>query len=975
MDLTGKKVKHNKFGEGVITQQDTSYVSVKFETETGLKKFLYPSCFKTFLKLADEEAAARTNVTVKQHEEQEREKKQQAAEEAEARRFAKNMQQSGLKSGRIVELRPFSSVATFCEEYKRAIAAEISYLKINGGKRQRIFDGQRIEIENGCYVYSFEADDELTYPEGTQISIWQGRGNTAVSGYIVGCEDFTVIIAADTNLGSAVSSLEFSAEPWRLLEALIERLTEISDKQSAIVKTLVCDGYKSMDYGNYKITSGQPAAVQMSKNQPITFVWGPPGTGKTQTLAKIALSHMEQGNRVLMLSYSNVSVDGAILRVHKMKPDTSPGTLVRYGYARDKELLAHRHLTTYRLAIHHHPELLKEWQNLIAERKTISRTSSRYLQIGRRLTQIKAVLSSEEKEVVKNACFVATTVSKAVVDSTVRGCNFDVVIFDEASMAYIPQIVFAAGLARKRFICMGDFRQLPPIVQSSETSLLNVDVFRYCGITTAVDGGRNHKWLCMLNMQYRMHPHIADFASRMMYGGHLRSAEDMERNRRDIAGQDPMGGHAMVFADLSGMMSVCTKTGDNSRVNVLSALMSFSLALEAAENYEVGIITPYRAQSRLLHAMARDAADANPELKSIACATVHQFQGSEKDVIVYDAVDCYRMPYPGILLTSTVNNYANRLFNVALTRAKGKFIGVANIAYMDNKNLSGNLMFRRMIEVQRRKTGYLTGQVLCRKHTAAGGRTMSFFRTDEGNRCLLKDIAQARREIRIDIPDKPAEDGFCGQLATALHTAKENGIKVYIRAENKQGIPSALKALAIENSFVANPVILIDKRVVWFGMPASNANFKSEGSILRTEYRPVIRFEGTHTATALYGFMEMSRTIDQSKAVSTDESGTAITDTFASYVLANKRCPSCRKAMKLQKSKKGKFFLACTGYPACHETAFIDVELVEQYFYRHGAAGQRCMRCHYSLEAKLGPYGLYIQCCGLQRHRYKLDEI
>lgn len=30
MDLIGKKVKHNKFGEGVITQQDASYVSVKF---------------------------------------------------------------------------------------------------------------------------------------------------------------------------------------------------------------------------------------------------------------------------------------------------------------------------------------------------------------------------------------------------------------------------------------------------------------------------------------------------------------------------------------------------------------------------------------------------------------------------------------------------------------------------------------------------------------------------------------------------------------------------------------------------------------------------------------------------------------------------------------------------------------------------------------------------------------------------------
>ena len=106
-----------------------------------------------------------------------------------------------------------------------------------------------------------------------------------------------------------------------------------------------------------------------------------------------------------------------------------------------------------------------------------------------------------------------------------------------------------------------------------------------------------------------------------------------------------------------------------------------------------------------------------------------------------------------------------------------------------------------------------------------------------------------------------------------------------------------------------------------------------------------------------------------------DDEGRAITDTFASYVLANKKCPSCGKPMKLQKSQRGKFFLACTGYPSCHETSLIDVELVERYFYRHGSTGQHCTRCNCSLEAKLGQYGLYIQCCGSQRHKYKLDEI
>lgn len=37
--------------------------------------------------------------------------------------------------------------------------------------------------------------------------------------------------------------------------------------------------------------------------------------------------------------------------------------------------------------------------------------------------------------------------------------------------------------------------------------------------------------------------------------------------------------------------------------------------------------------------------------------------------------------------------------------------------------------------------------------------------------------------------------------------------------------------------------------------------------------------------------------------------------------------------------------------------------------------GQHCVQCGYSLEAKAGKYGVYVQCCGAQRHEYKLDEI
>lgn len=74
-------------------------------------------------------------------------------------------------------------------------------------------------------------------------------------------------------------------------------------------------------------------------------------------------------------------------------------------------------------------------------------------------------------------------------------------------------------------------------------------------------------------------------------------------------------------------------------------------------------------------------------------------------------------------------------------------------------------------------------------------------------------------------------------------------------------------------------------------------------------------------------------------------------DTFSAYVKTHKKCPICGKQMQLKKSKKGKFFLACMGYPKCKTTAFVEADFVEEYFNRNGGTGQKCLRCKYSLKA------------------------
>ena len=81
----------------------------------------------------------------------------------------------------------------------------------------------KLNSKRGNTYIQFESDDELSYPEGTPITIWHRQEKE--EGSIVGCEEFTIIIETKAKLGKDIPSIDISAEPWRLLNSLIERLT------------------------------------------------------------------------------------------------------------------------------------------------------------------------------------------------------------------------------------------------------------------------------------------------------------------------------------------------------------------------------------------------------------------------------------------------------------------------------------------------------------------------------------------------------------------------------------------------------------------------------------------------------------------------------------------------------------------------------------------------------------------------------
>lgn len=111
-------------------------------------------------------------------------------------------------------------------------------------------------------------------------------------------------------------------EPWKLLEVLVRRYIRLIQIIISLAIKIIEEGPKlstNTDIDN--VPKGQDAVESKMESDDIVTVWGPPGTGKTYMMAKIAKKYILQNKSVLIVSHSNVSVDGVIKKVVDMVAD------------------------------------------------------------------------------------------------------------------------------------------------------------------------------------------------------------------------------------------------------------------------------------------------------------------------------------------------------------------------------------------------------------------------------------------------------------------------------------------------------------------------------------------------------------------------------------------------------------------------------------------------------------------------------
>ena len=702
--------------------------------------------------------------------------------------------------------------------WQDALSIEIGHLRKFGSRKYRLFNGFPAVTGTPC-VYFFETAESIAIPAGSLVKIiWHG---SETEGRILSSEGKSLLISFDKNPDRQISEAVLTHDPWELLEELISRLDECkkSKKKRIRIKRVMNPDmpakHKDMDS-----ESNVKQLYARSRRNPVTYVWGPPGTGKSYTLARTAANHYLKGRKILILSHSNQAVDVLMNETAdflKRKKRFKAGGLLRYGNQANVE---HTDITASYLLEKEAPDLYRDKDNLFLAKKGLktdledsysSRDTDSLLEVEKELAQILEKIRKKEARLVKQAGILGTTLAKAASDQSVYGQEYDLVIVDEASMAYVPQAAFAASLGERVIIC-GDFMQLAPIAASRHPLVeewLKEDIFHKSGTALAVTSTALPPHLMLLKEQRRMHPEISSFTNRYIYRSLVGDHPDAASNREKIRRMAPFPGRAAILADTSGFGTRSRKEdSSNSRINIWQLLLSFQAILEAyaGGSRSIGYMSPYKAQCGLMNVLLEDWFGPDRAGGSILSATVHRFQGSERDVMIFDTVDSKGSDRPGMLLTG---KGSDRLINVAVSRARGKFIQVSNAAYT-RKTFRPYGILRKLTEHQI-ENGRRIGKEEIGKWIHTQHKRLRWLHARKLEQ-VFGDIHTAKKEIHVSLP--PGES-LTDEWKACLN-ARGKGVRLTVSSGSQQ---NGLRIDIMKDTDGDYPFIIIDRYILWLGQP------------------------------------------------------------------------------------------------------------------------------------------------------------
>ncbi|KAH9856811.1 hypothetical protein C2E23DRAFT_721458 [Lenzites betulinus] len=227
----------------------------------------------------------------------------------------------------------------------------------------------------------------------------------------------------------------------------------------------------------------QVVAAMIAEDEPLVIVHGPPGTGKTTTIAAALDSWANTGKTAWVIAQSNVGVKNIARNLMKNKVDF-------------------RLLVSKEFYVEWHEHLYEEIEGRLI--RSDSLCTSDPLETERKLGESKAVL-----------CTISMLSNPGIENSGVFKLRpVERLVVDEASQIDTFEFMHLFHKFRKlEKVCMfGDPKQLPPFGKETAQEMKTIYDFKHLK-------GAGY----FLNIQYRMPVPLGEFISKTVYDGKLKS--------------------------------------------------------------------------------------------------------------------------------------------------------------------------------------------------------------------------------------------------------------------------------------------------------------------------------------------------------------------------------------------------------------------------------------------------------------------
>ncbi len=396
-----------------------------------------------------------------------------------------------------------------------------------------------------------------------------------------------------------------------------------------------------------------------------SFLWGPPGTGKTYTLGAMLASFLVEhpSARVLLLSTTNtavdlalVSVDEALERLAKTEPKAG---ICRQECKRvGAHFVAHHYRTRQHLLPRVNDALIQRLAELEAGRPDAA-DIVKYEAWKSELEELRHHMRVDAKAVFLSSRLAALTCTRGVFSySDLEDVGpFDLVVFDEASQVGISHAVPFISLA-KRMLFAGDPRQIKPIAMAD-----NAGVTKWLGRSPFEFMRADQANTSILTEQSRMIGDICRVVSETFYEGTLkvcRKAEDdpIWRVARRLTSLPLLADEPVFCLDVDGDGRYHPSFRGFVRNESADLIVrGVQAAIAEADPSRVAVLTPFRAQRTVIRNKLRNAG-----VKGVQVSTVHRAQGSERRIVFFDPV------------LGTHKAVTDHLINVALSRAQARLV-------------------------------------------------------------------------------------------------------------------------------------------------------------------------------------------------------------------------------------------------------------------------------------------------------------